>query len=501
MTVFCWIESSFMSAELAWQHCPTLAARAVVSLSLRRLAVWVALMLASLSSSTVMAEQPGSLDASFDPGSGVNQSVYTVAVQGDGKVLIGGDFTSVNGANRNCIARLHRDGSLDTGFDPGSGVEGGLFPFVNSVVVQADGKILIGGGFASVNGTGRNNFARLNPDGSLDTGFIPGVGTDDRVNSIVVQPDGRVLLGGSFTHINGLPRNNIARLHANGTLDMSFDPGTGVSGELFSAVDSVAVQADGKVLIAGLFTQINGRSATNVARLEANGTVDTGFASAGANDEVSTILPAGNGKVLVGGYFTSVHGTPRNNIARLNSDGTPDNSFDPGTGVMASFPSSVYSLAVQPDGKILLGGQFTSVNGAALTNLARLNVDGSRDVDFDPGTGPDGVVSAVAVQPDGKVIIGGGFKLVTDTPRNGIARLNGDASGVAPQLFSPGLTGNTFAVSLATSRGKNYFLEFKNSLTEVIWTALPPVAGDGSVRMLTDSTATGSQRIYRVRME
>src|SRR5262245_39430326 len=110
----------------------------------------------------------GSIDSSFVLHTNeVNNWVWAVVVQPDGKILIAGDFTSVHGVPRNRIARLLSDGSLDTSFDPGSGAD----TTVNCMALQSDGKILIGGSFSSINGTSRSHFARLNSNGSLDTGF------------------------------------------------------------------------------------------------------------------------------------------------------------------------------------------------------------------------------------------------------------------------------------------------------------------------------------------
>src|SRR6185369_3428667 len=116
---------------------------------------------------------------------------------------------------------------------------------VRGLAVQPDGKVFIGGNFSSVNGANRNGIARLNANGSLDSSFNPST-SGGSVSSVDVQSDGRLLIGGSFTNVNGTNRNRIARLNANGNLDSSFNPGTGVFG---GAVSSVALQSDGKVLI------------------------------------------------------------------------------------------------------------------------------------------------------------------------------------------------------------------------------------------------------------
>src|SRR5207249_2251470 len=138
----------------------------------------------------------------------------SVAVQSDGRVLIGGAFTAVNGVSRNGIARLNADGSLDNGFQNGlSGVT--LPPYVGAVyalAVQSDDKVLIGGEFTTVNGESRTNFARLKADGTLDSGFQNGLsGANSSVVSVAVQSNGMLLIGGYFTTVNGVSRNRVAR--------------------------------------------------------------------------------------------------------------------------------------------------------------------------------------------------------------------------------------------------------------------------------------------------
>ena len=280
-----------------------------------------------------------------------NDSVYSIAVQSDGKILIGGEFTNVGGTARNFIARLNPDGSLDTAFDPNA--NSGVY----SIAIQSDGKIVIGGEFTNVGETTRNGIARLNPDGSLDPAFDPNA--NDQVNSIAVQSDGKILIGGWFTNVGGTPRNGIARLNSDGSVDAAFNP------DANGPVYSIAVQSDGKILIGGGFTSVGGTPRNRIARLNPDGSVDTAF-DPDANAWVYSIAIQSDGKILIGGWFTSVGGTPRNRIARLNPDGSVDTAFDPNAN------SGVYSIAIQSDGKILIGGGFTNVGGTRRNFIARL---------------------------------------------------------------------------------------------------------------------------------
>ena len=165
-------------------------------------------------------EKPVTVDPEFNPGASsdvVSSDVYSLAVQADGKVLVGGGFTTLGGQARNYIGRLTADGILDSGFNPGANSS------VGSLAVQADGKILVGGGFTMLGGQARNHIGRLNADGTLDSGFNPGANSS--VGSLAVQADGKVLVGGFFTTLGGPARNYIGRLTADGILDSGFNPG------------------------------------------------------------------------------------------------------------------------------------------------------------------------------------------------------------------------------------------------------------------------------------
>ena len=193
--------------------------------------------------------------------------MYVVVVQPDGKILIGGGFTTLspNGGppvTRNHIARLNPDGTLDNDFDPNAN------DFVYAIAVQADGKILAGGAFNGANSIGgqtRNRIARLDPVSGLADSFNPNA--DSEVFSITVQADGKILAGGDFGIIGGETRNGIARLDPTTGLADSFDPNATI-GAGIPAVLSIVVQADGKILVGGFFLSIGGHSRNGIARLD-----------------------------------------------------------------------------------------------------------------------------------------------------------------------------------------------------------------------------------------
>jgi uncharacterized delta-60 repeat protein len=359
----------------------------------------------------------GSVDASFNPGTGTNDTIYALKLQPDGKVLIGGTFTAYNSIPRNRLARLSADGSLDPSFNAGTGPNGP----VRAIALQPDGKIVAGGMFTQVNGVNRSNIARLNARGVLVPTFNEVIGANGPVHAIVRQPNGRVVISGQFTHYDGLPCNRIARLEADGRLDATFNSGAGADNHVMA----IQLQLDGKLLIGGWFTSYNGTPCNRLARLNTDGTIDTSFqVGAGPSHPVNVLALQSDGRILVGGQFTTFNGVPQYNIARLHSDGSLDTTFNSGTGADAP----VLAIGLEANGKVLIGGLFTSYNGTTRNRIARLNPDGSLDSGFAPGTGADSVVQTLVVQPDGKVLFGGGFANYNGTPRRCIARVNSDGS-------------------------------------------------------------------------
>ena len=318
---------------------------------------------------------------------------------------------------------------------------------VNALALQPDGKIWAGGTFASDDPTNPNVVIRVQADGHRDTGFEKTVAQpNNAVYAMVLQADGKAIIGGEFTAVGSAPRNRIARLNSDGTLDTSFNPGAGVAGAGTPAVYSVALQRDGKVLIGGIFDTVSGVSRIDVARLNADGSLDptfqpgAGLTSTNRNFRkpwISAVVAQPDGKTLLGGQFTEVDGLSLRNIARLNADGSVDSTFDPGLGATGDY-ASVEAIAVQPDGKIIIGGDFDSVNGLDRRALARLNPHGSVDSTLEIGSGVkdidasgadlSGLVTWVIVQGDGKILFGGSFLTVDEINRHGLARINGDGS-------------------------------------------------------------------------
>jgi uncharacterized delta-60 repeat protein len=345
----------------------------------------------------------------------VDNVVLATAVQPDGRIVLGGMFTTVDGQVRNHVARLNAEGSVDSGFDAGTGANGD----VHAVAVQPDGKILLGGLFTSIDGQLSNHIARLNADGSLDGGFNVGAGANGSVHALLVLPDGKLLLSGDFTSIDSQPLQRIARLKADGSVDLSFNPGTGAN----AAVLALASQSGGSILLGGEFTSIDGQARAHIARLNSTGGLDPTFApSASTNAFVRTLAVQADERIVLGGDFSLVNGQPNDYIARLHADGSLDASFNP------VVDAALYAITIQPDGKLLLGGVFSAVNGQAFSGISRLRLDGTVDPDFYAAASTNGPVRALAVQPDGKLLLGGAFTDFGGLARNRIARLYPDGS-------------------------------------------------------------------------
>lgn len=419
--------------------------------------------------------QDGTVDVNFNtnnPGAS-GGTVLDAGIAADGKIYIGGTFTQFNGVSRNRLARLNSDGTLDTTFVYTSA---SLNAFIRDIEVLASGKILIAGGDTAVNVPVSDTINRVNSDGSLDTTFITKAGKPGQVRKIVFQPDGKLVIGGDFNWVNGVRRNGVARLNTDGSLDTTFVPYFNTSPQ--AAVRALALQPDGKIVVGmdggsavfrrlnsdgtqdltftppvqsnslildiavqangqiiavgGLIVQLPTPTFRAIARFNANGTLDSGFAASQPNGFVHRVYLLGDGRMYIGGEFTSLGGSPlRGRIARLNSDGSNDASFNPPGGANAA----VYDIDVQADGKVLLGGVFFSLNGSTTQGVGRLNSDGSLDNTFSQMVNVN--VLAVKSLPDGKVLIGGQFTVVGGVPRSGIARLN--ANGSLDTSFTAGV--------------------------------------------------------------
>ncbi|MBK9593369.1 MAG: T9SS type A sorting domain-containing protein [Crocinitomicaceae bacterium] len=364
----------------------------------------------------------GSNDATFTPIGGFNGAVTEITLQPDNKVLVGGGFTTFNSISRSKIARLNSNGLLDNTFNPGTGFDNG----VNSIVVLPDSRIIAGGHFNVFNGVDRESIACLNSDGTLDNSMFSGLLFDFNVRSVQLLSDGKLITAGDFSSYNEISAQKIARLNADGSIDEEFNQGSG-----FERIANVAaVLPDQKILVGGYYTSYNGTHTYGLARLHPDGEFDsTFFHGADPGGNISEIFVLPDGKILIGGGFYEMQGVMRYCIARLNEDGTVDTTFNPNGG----FDDDVYAIDIQSDGKIIVGGRFTSFNSIPTNYIARLNVDGSLDTTFQTGTGFDHYVYDLLITDDNKILAGGSFTQYNGYLEPRLVRLTQD--GFSDNLF------------------------------------------------------------------
>jgi len=313
-------------------------------------------------------------------------------------------------------------GSLDTDFAVGSGATGPVY----AITLQPDGKILAGGGFSDFDNSGHPNLVRLMPNGEVDDSFLPGTGPAGPVYAVEMGREGRIVIGGDFRSFGGLDRLYYARLTPNGGLDPTMTASPGLN----AFVRTMAVQSNLNVVIGGAFSV----PTMHAARVLLDGAFDPSFnVGVGADTNVLDVRVQGDGKIILGGMFTHFGGLPRGHVVRLDPNGLVDPTFNTSVGANGNV-NRVLPLA---GGRTLVAGNFTGFNTNAAVRVVMLNNDGSVNPDFSTGAGPNDEVFALAVQADGKILIGGNFTSVAGKARNRIARLN--ANGSLDDTFNPGL--------------------------------------------------------------
>lgn len=394
-------------------------------ITLKRILIYLLLWAAPL---CVFAQQKLSLDFSFNygqgsdfkfnTGSGANEEVYAIQPLNDGKLLIGGRFSTYNGVTRNKLARISEFGVLDQSFN----VQDGPNDYVRSIANLPDGKVMVAGEFTSFNGANISYLARLNANGSVDNTFNAGAaGANDYIVSVKTTPNGKLIIAGGFSSYNGKSCYGITRLNADGSLDNTFKNESGADG----IVKAFTVLPNGKIVLVGDFSTYNKVKRNKIARLNADGSLDNEFViGAGADATVNSLVVQPDGKILVAGFFSTIDTIQRSKIARLNTDGSIDRTFNPLKG--ADLP--IYAMQLLPSGKIVIGGDFINFNDVNRSRIARLNSDGSLDNDFQQGTGADYIVNNLLVLPSGALMIAGDFNQYDKNTRSKIARLNANGS-------------------------------------------------------------------------
>jgi uncharacterized delta-60 repeat protein len=398
-----------------------------------------------------------SLDDAF--GAVPNGPVSTIALQPDGKIVVGGFFTSINGAARSYVARLNANGSLDNSFAPANGPS----QYVSRIVVR-DSKIYVAAG---------DGLRRFDMSGALEWVYPIAVPVFD------VDSQQRVIFGGQFTRIEEQFHRNIARLNANGALDANFSAAIGCcAGEGVSAVLS---QGD-TILVGGFFQSVNGSAAAHLARLRSDGLTDGDFVGA-ADPNVLSLAATPDGKVLRASQQT---------LARHLGDG----SLDPAFATVAAGGSAddrFVAVALQPDGQAIVGGNFTFDGGVTRRYVARVTQSGTVDPSF--VLQPNDTVAAIAVQPDGAILLGGNFTMVNGVSRNGLVRISANS----PALDISAAVGGKVVLSWSAAIA-NATLE-SCALNDTTWSSMTaaPVVMNG--RSYVTNSATGVGRLYRLRTQ
>jgi hypothetical protein len=416
----------------------------------------------------------GYIDKSFNPGTGADSFVNSIALslfseEGDNpqeqlvvtKYVIGGGFSSYNGQPRNGIARIEADGSLDTDFDPGKGIEDGT---VFSVHVQQGNQVLVVGEFTSVDGFQRNGIVRFLENGEVDESFDIGEGPDGPIYTLTQMPDGRIVIGGSFSAIGDSPSSSLAVLQSNGQLDPNFHIGKGVLGEVY-ALDVVTQGASARIVIGGSFSEVKGYKMNNLGILKTDGSLDEFFdIGEGADGPVYSVKIDDSQNIVATSTF---HLAGQDDLMKTIFDSNPPDlgidedaeflnylaQYEEYAGYIPAYLQNYARSKFPPMYRIVIAGDFRSYNETRRMGLTRLNPDGSVDTSFldtafnqfagvTAGTSrqPTGLINAIAIgadPTDPSVYIAGNFQRVgggqsrsSTLPVSNVAKLaSGTTSG------------------------------------------------------------------------
>jgi len=361
-----------------------------------------------------------------------NSAVYEIKTQEDGKTIIGWGFSSYNWQTANWLIRLNSNWSIDNSFDIWDGFGGWKnTASISTIWIQNDNKILVGGFFNNYNWQSANWLIRLNSNWSIDNSFDIWDGFDDwywyaYITTIEIQDDGKILVGWEFSSYNWQSANWLIRLNSNWSIDNSFDIWDGFNDWFWDAyIMTTNIQDDGKILVGGFFNNYNWQTANWLIRLNPDWTIDSSFnVWLGFDDSVQSIAIQDDGKFLVGGFFNDYNWQTANWLIRLNSNWTIDNSFDVWVGFDDWYwDGYIMTTNIQDDGKILVGWRFTSYNRYYTNNILRLNPDWSIDNSFDVWNGFNNEVYKVEIWKEWWILIWWYFTFYNKEPTNYIASL------------------------------------------------------------------------------
>ncbi|MFN3941487.1 MAG: delta-60 repeat domain-containing protein [Flavobacterium sp.] len=269
----------------------------------------------------------GEVDATFNVGSGFNNFFYAggnkIAELSDGSLIVVGAFTSYKGVSRNRIVKILPNGDIDTTFNQGTGFTGSL-NYMNCVAVDDNDRIYVVGGCTIYNGQTINRICRLLPNGTLDTTFVTGTGLNNGASTIIIGYDGQIIVGGQFTSYKGVSRNRIVSILPNGDINYSFNQGTGFGSGIVNKI--VYSNYDEKYYCLGTFTSYNGQSINRLIRLNRDGSIDITFnIGTGLSHEPMFLYVMESGTLLISckyNSFIQVNGINTKNTFILNEDGS-----------------------------------------------------------------------------------------------------------------------------------------------------------------------------------
>ena len=319
--------------------------------------------------------QDGLIDSAFDPGTSANNSITSLQERADGKIAITGIFTTYQGQPRVGVALLNSDGTIDNSFVPFSNSLG-VYVIYYQIKFQPDNKLII---YGEENGV--KVIRRLMPDGSIDSSFSATINSN--ITELFIDTDGKIIIAGNFTNVSGVPRNGIARLHTTGNVDATFYPGTGVTGGNY--IYAIGKQSSGKYVLGGYFINYDGYSVNNFLRINNDGSFDNTFQSGiAASGTISSISILSDDKIIISGGLAFYDGVAANKIARLNANGTRDNSF---IGSIGATPVEIVDHVLLSDKQIVVYCSSTMTFAGAINRnkIAVLNTRGSLNPDFNPG--------------------------------------------------------------------------------------------------------------------
>jgi uncharacterized delta-60 repeat protein len=353
----------------------------------------------SLFLSAQISAAPGRLDYSFQNNLASGSDIRSIEIQADEKILVAGSIAPRGAMLRQNIIRLNADGSFDSTFNIIETFRSG--ETISFIKLQTNEKIIVITNFGEL--------YRLNTNGSRDPTFSLSGFNVAAVRDLDVQTDGKILVSG----FNLAGTDFITRFNADGSHDAGFNTAYGSGSVTFAPLEN-------KIYI---YKRVSS-GVSQMNRLNINGSIDATFAAATVTstqfEPLVNAEPLPNGKILIWGKFITVNGANRNNLAVLNSDGNLDASFIPAT----RGTENILSVAVQSNGKIIIGGSNFSSNTFVRGNVARLNADGSADSTFNQGRGANADVRALKIRNNNKLLVGGSFFRYHIFPRSGLAQVN-----------------------------------------------------------------------------